>query len=219
MKWIGIDKQDPQQRKFEFDDELILTSNPPQYSIRFLDTNDTSSIVCDKVFKLKPVKPIKRQQNKPSVKMYTDVPPMEKPVLEGFDDETKEDILGELTPKWGDGKLVMPDVQPEKLKRQEKKDLSVSKIESGTETYIVTPDPKNTSVKIDMSAISDMVKTEQNHKYEYKTILDDFDDTDSLEKKLNKLGEEMWQMVNFNIIQSMFPNKSRLFCILKRKKQ
>ena len=73
MKWIGISRNDPEQRKFEFDDSVVLKSDPPQYSIRFLDNNEITSTLCSDVFKLKPVKPFKKMEN---------VKPVEKPMLE-----------------------------------------------------------------------------------------------------------------------------------------
>jgi DUF1365 family protein len=57
------------------------------------------------------------------------------------------------------------------------------------------------------------------HKYEYKTILVDLESVSSLQDKLNELGEKYWELVNFEVVQSILPNKSRLFCILKRNKQ
>ena len=75
MIWIGINRNDPEQRKFEFDDSIVLTSDPPQYSIRFLDNNEISSTLCSDVFKLKPVTPFKKKEN---------VKPVEKPMFEIF---------------------------------------------------------------------------------------------------------------------------------------
>lgn len=77
--------------------------------------------------------------------------------------------------------------------------------------------PKKVSKKkVEEPKISTQI---QNHKYEYKTIVDDFENINSFEEKLNKLGEESWDLVNFKVISNtIFSNKSKLFCILKRNK-
>ena len=211
MIWIGINRNDPEQRKFEFDDSIVLTSDPPQYSIRFLDNNEISSILCSDVFKLKPVKPFKKKENiKPVEK-----PMFETPVLYGeedkntngeeLDEELKREIMNELKPKFKTPQIITDTVTKEK--KTVKKTTRKKKTDETQFTAPVTDKPTTTVVDIPI------------HKYEYKTIFIDLDNIDSLQVELNKLGENYWEIVNFEVIQSILPSKSKLFCILKRNKQ
>ena len=211
MKWIGISRNDPEQRKFEFDDSVVLKSDPPQYSIRFLDNNEITSTLCSDVFKLKPVKPFKKMEN---------VKPVEKPMLETpvlydeknentdgeeVDEELQREIMDELKPKF-----KTPQTKTDTVTKEEKPVKKTTRKKKTEETQItktVTENPTTTVVDIPI------------HKYEYKTIFIDLDNIDLLQVELNKLGENYWEIVNFEVIQSILPNKSKLFCILKRNKQ
>lgn len=202
MKWIGFDKSDSEQRKFEFDDSVVLTSNPPQYSVRLLDTNEITSVHCSNVFKLKPVKPLKRtqQNNKPEV-----IIPMEEPKLDEFDDDTKNSILDELKPKWNNDITT--------------KTIPTLSMDNNVEHNTLKTEEKETGISIDMKLLKENIgKLNTNHKYEYKTLLVDLEHIETFEETLNKLGDERWEMINFSITQSILPNKSRLFCIMKRNK-
>ena len=211
MKWIGISRNDPEQRKFEFDDSVVLKSDPPQYSIRFLDNNEITSTLCSDVFKLKPVKPFKKMEN---------VKPVEKPMLETpvlydeknentdgeeLDEELQREIMDELRPKF-----KTPQSKTDTVTKEEKPVKKTTRKKKTEETQItktVTDNPTTTVVDIPI------------HKYEYKTIFIDLDNIDLLQVELNELGENYWEIVNFKVIQSILPNKSKLFCILKRNKQ
>ena len=211
MKWIGISRNDPEQRKFEFDDSVVLKSDPPQYSIRFLDNNEITSTLCSDLFKLKPVKPFKKMEN---------VKPVEKPMLETpvlydeknentdseeLDEELQREIMDELRPKF-----KTPQTKTDTVTKEEKPVKKTTRKKKTEETQItktVTDNPTTTVVDIPI------------HKYEYKTIFIDLDNIDLLQVELNKLGENYWEIVNFEVIQSILPSKSKLFCILKRNKQ
>ena len=211
MKWIGISRNDPEQRKFEFDDSVVLKSDPPQYSIRFLDNNEITSTLCSDVFKLKPVKPFKKMENVKPV----DKPMFETPVLYGeknentdseeLDEELQREIMDELRPKF-----KTPQTKTDTVTKEEKPVKKTTRKKKTEETQItktVTDNPTTTVVDIPI------------HKYEYKTIFIDLDNIDLLQVELNKLGENYWEIVNFEVIQSILPSKSKLFCILKRNKQ
>ena len=211
MKWIGISRNDPEQRKFEFDDSVVLKSDPPQYSIRFLDNNEITSTLCSDVFKLKPVKPFKKMENVKPVEK----PMFETPVLYGeknentageeVDEELQREIMDELRPKF-----KTPQTKTDTVTKEEKPVKKTTRKKKTEETQItktVTENPTTTVVDIPI------------HKYEYKTIFIDLDNIDLLQVELNKLGENYWEIVNFEVIQSILPSKSKLFCILKRNKQ
>ena len=211
MKWIGISRNDPEQRKFEFDDSVVLKSDPPQYSIRFLDNNEITSTLCSDVFKLKPVKPFKKMENVKPVEK----PMFETPVLYGeknentdgeeLDEELQREIMDELRPKF-----KTPQTKTDTVTKEEKPVKKTTRKKKTEETQItktVTDNPTTTVVDIPI------------HKYEYKTIFIDLDNIDLLQVELNELGENYWEIVNFEVIQSILPNKSKLFCILKRNKQ
>ena len=211
MKWIGISRNDPEQRKFEFDDSVVLKSDPPQYSIRFLDNNEITSTLCSDVFKLKPVKPFKKMENVKPVEK----PMFETPVLydeknentdsEELDEELQREIMDELRPKF-----KTPQTKTDTVTKEEKPVKKTTRKKKTEETQItktVTDNPTTTVVDIPI------------HKYEYKTIFIDLDNIDLLQVELNELGENYWEIVNFKVIQSILPNKSKLFCILKRNKQ
>lgn len=211
MKWIGISRNDPEQRKFEFDDSVVLKSDPPQYSIRFLDNNEITSTLCSDVFKLKPVKPFKKMENVKPVEK----PMLETPVLYGeknentdgeeVDEELQREIMDELRPKF-----KTPQTKTDTVTKEEKPVKKTTRKKKTEETQItktVTENPTTTVVDIPI------------HKYEYKTIFIDLDNIDLLQVELNELGENYWEIVNFKVIQSILPNKSKLFCILKRNKQ
>ena len=210
MKWIGISRNDPEQRKFEFDDSVVLKSDPPQYSIRFLDNNEITSTLCSDVFKLKPVKPFKKMENVKPVEK----PMFETPVLYGeknentdgeeLDEEIQREIMDELIPKF-----KTPQTKTDTVTKEEKPVKKTTRKKKTEETQItktVTENPTTTVVDIPI------------HKYEYKTIFIDLDNIDLLQVELNELGENYWEIVNFKVIQSILPNKSKLFCILKRNK-
>lgn len=210
MKWIGISRNDPEQRKFEFDDSVVLKSDPPQYSIRFLDNNEITSTLCSDVFKLKPVKPFKKMENVKPVEK----PMFETPVLYGeknentdgeeVDEELQREIMDELRPKF-----KTPQTKTDTVTKEEKPVKKTTRKKKTEETQItktVTENPTTTVVDIPI------------HKYEYKTIFIDLDNIDLLQVELNELGENYWEIVNFKVIQSILPNKSKLFCILKRNK-
>ena len=210
MKWIGISRNDPEQRKFEFDDSVVLKSDPPQYSIRFLDNNEITSTLCSDVFKLKPVKPFKKMENVKPVEK----PMFETPVLYGeknentdgeeLDEEIQREIMDELRPKF-----KTPQTKTDTVTKEEKPVKKTTRKKKTEETQItktVTDNPTTTVVDIPI------------HKYEYKTIFIDLDNIDLLQVELNELGENYWEIVNFKVIQSILPNKSKLFCILKRNK-
>lgn len=210
MKWIGISRNDPEQRKFEFDDSVVLKSDPPQYSIRFLDNNEITSTLCSDVFKLKPVKPFKKMENVKPVEK----PMFETPVLydeknentdgEEVDEELQREIMDELRPKF-----KTPQTKTDTVTKEEKPVKKTTRKKKTEETQItktVTDNPTTTVVDIPI------------HKYEYKTIFIDLDNIDLLQVELNELGENYWEIVNFKVIQSILPNKSKLFCILKRNK-
>lgn len=210
MKWIGISRNDPEQRKFEFDDSVVLKSDPPQYSIRFLDNNEITSTLCSDVFKLKPVKPFKKMENVKPVEK----PMFETPVLydeknentdgEELDEELQREIMDELRPKF-----KTPQTKTDTVAKEEKPVKKTTRKKKTEETQItktVTENPTTTVVDIPI------------HKYEYKTIFIDLDNIDLLQVELNELGENYWEIVNFKVIQSILPNKSKLFCILKRNK-
>lgn len=210
MKWIGISRNDPEQRKFEFDDSVVLKSDPPQYSIRFLDNNEITSTLCSDVFKLKPVKPFKKMENVKPVEK----PMFETPVLydeknentdgEDLDEELQREIMDELRPKF-----KTPQTKTDTVTKEEKPVKKTTRKKKTEETQItktVTDNPTTTVVDIPI------------HKYEYKTIFIDLDNIDLLQVELNELGENYWEIVNFEVIQSILPNKSKLFCILKRNK-
>ena len=211
MKWIGISRNDPEQRKFEFDDSVVLKSDPPQYSIRFLDNNEITSTLCSDVFKLKPVKPFKKMENVKPVEK----PMFETPVLYGeknentdgeeVDEELQREIMDELRPKF-----KTPQTKTDTVTKEEKPVKKTTRKKKTEETQItktVTENPTTTVVDIPI------------HKYEYKTIFIDLDNIDLLQVELNELGENYWEIVNFEVIQSILPSKSKLFCILKRNKQ
>ena len=214
MIWIGINKNDPEQRKFEFDDSTVLTSDPPQYSIRFLDNNEITSVVCSDVFKLKPVKPFSK---KPNLNVVDKPPVKQQDFLEesnGFndageitDEELQREIADELRPKWQKQKPFVPPTITDVAGAEETKKKTTRKKKT-EEATISTP-----------SFPTDVTLTLPEHKYEYKTILVDLESVSSLQDKLNELGEKYWELVNFEVVQSILPNKSRLFCILKRSKQ
>lgn len=72
MLYIGFSKSDFQSRKFYYDDELVLTSNPPRYKITYVDDEtDIDYIDCSDVFCLKPVKPkseqVVKKENKKTI--------------------------------------------------------------------------------------------------------------------------------------------------------
>ena len=211
MKWIGISRNDPEQRKFEFDDSVVLKSDPPQYSIRFLDNNEITSTLCSDVFKLKPVKPFKKMENVKPVEK----PMFETPVLYGeknentdgeeLDEELQREIMNELKPKFKTPQIITDTVTKEK--KTVKKTTRKKKTDETQFAAPVTDNPTTTVVDIPI------------HKYEYKTIFIDLDNIDLLQVELNELGENYWEIVNFKVIQSILPNKSKLFCILKRNKQ
>lgn len=209
MKWIGINKNDPSQRKFEFDDSQVLTSDPPQYSVRFLDTNEQSSVVCGDVFRLKPVEPFKKRPNlnviepKPLEESQNNIP---------NEEEIQADIAMELTPIWNKKKsqpnTVTTTPTPTTVQQEKSKRPVGRPRKNKVETVEQNGDFPITHISIP-----------QEHKYEYKTILVELENVTYLQEKLNELGDKRWELVNFQVIQSLLPNKSRLFCILKRNKQ
>ena len=142
-------------------------------------------------------------------------PMFETPVLYGeknentdgeeVDEELQREIMDELRPKF-----KTPQTKTDTVTKEEKPVKKTTRKKKTEETQItktVTENPTTTVVDIPI------------HKYEYKTIFIDLDNIDLLQVELNELGENYWEIVNFKVIQSILPNKSKLFCILKRNKQ
>ena len=55
MKCIGVDKTDLKFRKFKYDTDAQLLSNPPQYTVEYIDGESpiNNNIICDNVIKIK----------------------------------------------------------------------------------------------------------------------------------------------------------------------
>ena len=155
--------------------------------------------------------------------MLTDFTKFKEPaadIIEGFDgmdENMKNDILNELKPKWNNQGLVTPNVQLETLNttKMDKKESTIKVEKKNNESNVaqLNIDPDLEYIKKHINEL------ESNHKYEYKTILVNLEHIEIFEDELNKLGEECWEMVNFEITHSILPDKARLFCILKRNKQ
>ena len=124
---------------------------------------------------------------------------------EELDEELKIEIMNELKPKFKTPQIITDTVTKEK--KTVKKTTRKKKTDETQFAAPVTDNPTTTVVDIPI------------HKYEYKTIFIDLDNIDLLQVELNKLGENYWEIVNFEVIQSILPSKSKLFCILKRNKQ
>lgn len=220
MEWIGFSRNDPNQTKFVFDDSVVLTSEPPQYNIRFLESGEQTSILCSDVFKLKPVKPMKRKtvmSDTPKPEQIGEtitVPVVPVPTLTD-DEEIQREIEESLKPTWmkNNDNTVTPET-PEtpnitategvKVKKGRKKNgtLNMSSVVTGLNS-------SDTTVRL---------AVDTRHKYEYKTIMSDLDNTTQIETLLNEYGEEGWELVHFDTTSSII-GKSRLFCILKRIKE
>lgn len=198
MKWIGFDRNDPNSRKFEFDDETILTSNPPKFEVKYIDNNEIGYIECSNVFKLKPVK--NKQSQKPIENVQNNIIVEEENnniFPQGVDEDIQNEILNELKPK--NVQIVEPVVQKETVKKKPTR-------KKKEEIVIPTTETEEHNINIPFTT---------NHKYEYTSILDEFVNKESLEKTLNELGNDGWEMINFEIVPATF-NSSKVFCILKR---
>lgn len=213
MEWIGFSRNDPNQTKFVFDDSVVLTTEPPQYNIRFLESGEQTSILCSDVFKLKPVKPMKRKTvmsdtPKPETTGETiTVPVVPVPTLTD-DEEIQREIEESLKPTWMKNKdntvgLEIPDITlKEPVKKRKKKNGTVSVSQVGA-----------------LSGENEVqLSVNTRHKYEYKTIMDNLDNASQIEDILNGYGEDGWELVHFETINSIL-HTSRLFCILKRIKE
>ena len=55
MKCIGVDKTDLKFRKFKYDTDVQLLSDPPQYTVEYIDGESpiNNNIICDNVIKIK----------------------------------------------------------------------------------------------------------------------------------------------------------------------
>lgn len=226
MKWIGFDRNDPDQRKFEFEDTEKEGTSPPTYSARLLDTNEIITVNCENVFKLKPTKPFgKKKPGEVSPDMIPpDIPKLSiAEAMSGMDESMKEDIMNELKPKTPKVNFNIPEVTPEihdvKPVKEEDKVKPSSKQVKGTITREQILDFKAGGLDVPTQLFEEKPVHPVVHKYEYKTILDTPDNIESLTALLNKLGEEGWELVGFNVIPSMLSYKSSLFCVMKRNKQ
>lgn len=225
MKWIGFDRNDPDQRKFEFEDTEKGETSPPTYSARLLDTNEIITVNCENVFKLKPTKPFgKKKPGEVTPNMIpSDIPKLSiAEAMSGMDESMKEDIMNELRPKTPKVNFNIPEVTPEihnvKPVKKENKVKPSSIQVKGTITREQIQDLNDwgidTPTQVEKKPVHPVV-----HKYEYKTILDAPDNIEALTSLLNKLGDEGWELVGFNVIPSMLSYKSSLFCVMKRNKQ
>jgi hypothetical protein len=191
MEWIGINKADPSQRKFEFDDSRVLTSDPPQYSVRFLDNNEVSSVVCDNVFKLKPVKPFARKRKLDTVESHAVATEAEIAERE----QLFADISEELKPVWE--KRRRPQAEPPE---------DVAGVRSGVS--------EGGSVAVTAPTVpAAAVPADTGHKYEYRAVLVRTRDPEQTQYELNGLGEDRWELVG------MVPDGPKLLCIMKRTKR
>jgi len=230
MEWIAFDKTDPHARKFKFDDSEAVSEDNPVYTGRLVDNNEMITIKKENIFKLKPVKPFERHKKTETPVMPSEmfeIPSMSIEeslnTLKDVDGELKDDIMNELKPKTPKVNFNIPEVTPEihnvKPVKEEDKVKPSSKQVKGTITREQILDLKAGGLDVPTQLFEEKPVHSVVHKYEYKTILDTPDNIESLTSLLNKLGEEGWELVGFNVIPSMLSYKSSLFCVMKRNKQ
>lgn len=76
MRNIGIDKRDPEYRHFYYDDSLMLSSNPPQYQVNYVDDeSEVNYVDCRYVIKIKSCPGEEQPKNVDLVVEQVETPP------------------------------------------------------------------------------------------------------------------------------------------------
>lgn len=228
MLRIGFDITDSEGRKFYYDDSAMLTSNPPQYRVWYVDNITEQEFVQTKnVFVLKNVPANEVQQlcaqlgipytgnlqfkpspdivakpNEPSPIISTrPIPPEETEIIITG---TGNDAPGELTP-------------PKKKRGRPKKTL-VGKNGfphvGGKGSYCPSV-KKEDNVELP-NKVPDI--SLEPSKFEYMVVNEVMDITDEFSNTLNDYGGEGWEMCGFNVYrEGLLSSELRVMCIFKRR--
>lgn len=210
MLKIGFDKTDPNYQKFFFDDDTVLTSNPPKYKVWYMDDNgdidysNVDYVVCSNVFYLKPATIQLPQKQQPKIEH---VQPQK---VEGT--LTSTEPISESTIKIPEQPKTTIDLNeveiiPQKKKRgRPKKETKTSE----STTHVL---PSGICV-----GHVDYKLEHPEYKYEYKVIEESFFNDEDIEKILNEYGEERWELCGFEIYKTGLIQSNRIIMILKRRK-
>lgn len=195
MRKIGIDKRDPSYRHFYYDDEVILSSNPPKYKINYVDDeNDIDYVDCKYVIKIKDMPVVKQ----PNTETET--------VVEKIDSSVENGSLSVSYNSDYDNSITVTNQTTDYETKQMVENEPVIK----------------KSKKKSKNVVENNVQCEENRhigdiKFEYRVFEYDFDNIDELNNKLNEYGEDGWDLVSMEIYKSGFVNKKRVLCVMKKK--
>ena len=204
MLKIGFDKNDPECRKFYFDDDMVLTSNPPKYKIWYVDDEtDIDYVPCADVFFLRPVN-IEKEHVQTPIKVKK---------------ETKSQIL--TSPSTEVSTIHVPEPPKTTIQIDD-----VEFVKNGKPVEIKTEPKKRGRKKKEQEKNVDNVQTVQNNvevhvkpEFEYKVIDEYLNDVDDLENMLNTYGRDGWELCGFEIYKTGIYKQTSILCILKRNKR
>lgn len=185
---IGIDKTDLTFRHFYFDDEQILTSNPPKYKVWY-DENmeDVSYILCSNVISLKKKKPEPKPIDEPVIKVEESITAV----------KLDDNIISTNNVQTFEFQDIVNDAPKRKRGR---------------------PKGSTKKQPITNITTHNIEKVVENVKYEYCVISDEFNSKLELETQLNMYGSDGWELCGFEIYkQKLISTNLEILCILKRK--
>lgn len=201
---IGFDKRDPDMRKFYYDDNSVLTSNPPKYKIWYVDDiTDIDYVDVSQIFVFKSVPPDDEIYGQLGVSPDFITQPqtiIETPKLVN---EVKQ--IPQPEPNFEEVKPVQ-----KKRGRPRKNKPSETEQKNPIQTTNITTTDTNTSIRLSAP------KT--NGKVIYEVVDDlDLDDVEEFNEKLNELGKAGWDMCGFETYRTgIIQPEIKCICIFKK---
>lgn len=193
MKVKGIEKGDKNFRHFEFDDEKVITRNGKKYYQVDYGKNPLEGEYGDAEIGYIPCENVmvlggRRKPAEPVVAKTNDAPVSVPQMQEEPVEKKERKTSSTRTSKTKDSKTIN-----ETKKRSQKSNIEV------TETLIAPTTPSDVE------------------KFEYYVSEFHSEDIHELQRQLNEMGDEGWEMCGFDTNKSMFGN-IHIVCIFKRKR-
>ena len=203
MLKIGFNKKDPDCRKFYFDDSTVLTSNPPNYKVWYLDDeNDIDYVFCSDVFYLKPAPNQPKNEIEKSLEQVVQNNQLSGKITAPIDDTIKQSTISKPEP-------------PKDTIYLDKVDI----ISDGKKVEIVTQPKKRGRKKkeTEEKSITSTCSCDTSIQFEYKVIDEYLETYEKLEIILNEMGQDGWELCGFEIFKTGITKPNSVMCIMKRR--
>lgn len=232
---IGFDMTDAESRKFYFDDSRVLTSNPPQYKVWYLDdTSDQEFVLANNVFVLKRVPESELEEVCIRLGISYTPPVTSSTTIIENKVEYKEEKQDTFT---SDSNRPKPIMEIKVLPQEKTEIINEDVVEEAPKKK--RGRPKKTligkngfphvggkgshcpSVKkedtVELPNGGSMICIDPG-KFEYMVVDEVMDITDEFSNTLNEYGGDGWEMCGFNVYrEGLLSSELRVMCIFKRR--